>query len=124
MVKINYINRLINNQILLVCIGSIPGALLRWQLNNDFWSNIIGSTFLGFILGCRFNSHGQVLLGIGFCGSMTTFSGWIFDSYQVLTHASFPRGMFLLLSTLFLGFFSLLVGFLFGTKIRQSFRPQ
>ena len=79
-------------ELLLVGLGAIPGALLRWQsavqlgpwlggsAGADLLVNVAGSFVLGFLAGPIPRRTGLVLLvGIGFCGSLTTFSSWILD---------------------------------------------
>jgi CrcB protein len=62
----------------LVACGAVLGALLRWQLPEPRSANLLGCLLLGLLL-----PHAQrrprlmLLAGIGFCGSLTTFSGWI-----------------------------------------------
>jgi CrcB protein len=84
-------------ELLLVALGAIPGALLRWQstvqlgpwlggsAGADLLVNVLGSLVLGFLAGPIPMRTGLVLLlGIGFCGSLTTFSSWILDVVKLL----------------------------------------
>jgi len=84
-------------ELLLVALGAIPGALLRWQstvqlgpwlggsAGADLLVNVLGSLVLGFLAGPVPMRTGLVLLlGIGFCGSLTTFSSWILDVVKLL----------------------------------------
>jgi len=74
---------------LLVVAGAVPGALLRWQAavqlgpylppgGSDVLVNGVGSWLLGWLVtrtpACQ---RLQLLLGAGFCGSLTTFSSWM-----------------------------------------------
>jgi len=103
-------------ELLLVGLGAIPGALLRWQnavqlgpwlggsADADLLVNVVGSFVLGFLAGPIPRRTGLVLLvGIGFCGSLTTFSSWILDVVKLL-EAGQPLGAGLLvLVSLLLG---------------------
>jgi len=103
-------------ELLLVGLGAIPGALLRWQsavqlgpwlggsAGADLLVNVVGSFVLGFLAGPIPRRTGLVLLvGIGFCGSLTTFSSWILDVVKLL-EAGQPLGAGLLvLVSLLLG---------------------
>ena len=74
---------------LLVVAGSIPGALLRWQAavqlspylppgGSDVLVNGVGSWLLGWLVSRPHSRQGlRLLLGVGFCGSLTTFSSWM-----------------------------------------------
>ena len=91
-------------ELLLVGLGAIPGALLRWQsavqlgpwlggsAGADLMVNVVGSFVLGFLAGPIPRRTGLVLLvGIGFCGSLTTFSSWVLDVVKLL-EAGRPLG--------------------------------
>ena len=84
-------------ELLLVALGAMPGALLRWQAGvqlapwlggsagADLLVNVVGSFVLGFLAGPIPRRTGLVLLvGIGFCGSLTTFSSWVLDVVKLL----------------------------------------
>ena len=82
--------------LVLVAAGAIPGALLRWQLElvakaahgsglraitgADLLANLLGCLLIGLLLA---QPPGRTRLylwgGIGFCGSLTTFSSWMLE---------------------------------------------
>ena len=80
----------------LVAGGAIPGALLRWQLElvaasvtspglraltgADLLANLIGCLLIGMLLA-QPPQRARLYLwgGIGFCGSLTTFSSWMLE---------------------------------------------
>ena len=103
-------------ELLLVGLGAIPGALLRWQsavqlgpwlggsAGADLLVNVVGSFVLGFLAGPIPRRTGLVLLvGIGFCGSLTTFSSWILDVVKLLEAGQPPGAGLLVLVSLLLG---------------------
>jgi len=53
----------------LVAAGAIPGALLRWHLPHLLIANLLGWP----------GARPRLMLcgGIGFCGSLTSFSSWM-----------------------------------------------
>jgi len=74
---------------LLAAAGAVPGALLRWQAavqlspylppgGSDLLVNGVGSWLLAWLV-TRGPSRQEIrlLLGAGFCGSLTTFSSWM-----------------------------------------------
>jgi len=61
-----------------VGLGAIAGALLRWQLGWDPLANLLGCLLIGWLAGQKPPRPGWFLvLGVGFCGSLTTFGGWV-----------------------------------------------
>ncbi|WP_320666788.1 fluoride efflux transporter FluC [Prochlorococcus sp. MIT 1307] len=105
-------------KLLIVLLGAIPGAVIRWQLNNNFFVNLTGAALLGFVIGLQLNRRWKLMLGVGFCGSLTTFSGWIFDSTLLLLNGSLIQAFGLILYTLGFGLLSGAFGFLVGRNIK------
>ncbi|SBO43590.1 CrcB family protein [Cyanobium sp. NIES-981] len=77
----------------LLAAGAIPGALLRWRLdllaaaNSGPFAGLLQASLLANLAGCLLigllivqppgRSRLYLLAGIGFCGSLTTFSTWM-----------------------------------------------
>ena len=101
----------------LVAAGAIPGALLRWQLDRlsrdlpigllpDLLAegrgavllvNLVGSFLLGLLVARAGRQPRLTLLvGIGFCGSFTTFSSWILQLQQLLARGQAAGALLLL----------------------------
>jgi CrcB protein len=105
-------------ELLLVALGAVPGALLRWQsgvqlgphlggsAGSDLLVNLVGSFLLGFLAGPIPRRTGLVLLlGIGFCGCLTTFSSWMFDVVKLIQAGRPLWGLLLIVGSLTLGLF-------------------
>ena len=70
------------HELALVALGAVPGAVMRWQIashfhDNDVIVNVLGAFILGWLVGLPIRPKRQLLIGIGFCGSLTTFSSWM-----------------------------------------------
>ena len=70
------------HELALVALGAVPGAVMRWQIashfhDNDVIVNVLGAFILGWLFGLPIRPKRQLLIGIGFCGSLTTFSSWM-----------------------------------------------
>ncbi len=100
----------------LVAAGAIPGALLRWHLElmadqaigglrglvgADLLANLVGCLLIG-ALAAQPPRRARLFLwgGIGFCGSLTTFSSWILQLSRALQHGLALSAMVVLLVSL------------------------
>ncbi|MFZ0408309.1 MAG: CrcB family protein [Cyanobium sp.] len=100
----------------LVAAGAIPGALLRWRLElvaseavgglrgvagADLVANLIGCLLIGALVA-QPPRRARLFLwgGIGFCGSLTTFSSWILELSQALRHGQLMPALSVLLVSL------------------------
>ena len=106
-------------ELLLVAIGAVPGALLRWQFgvvlnDRDVLANVLGSLILGVLVGLPYRPRVQVLVGIGFCGSFTTFSSWMVNSVDLIHQGRPMAAIGLIGLTLGLGIGAAWLGSLFG----------
>ena len=79
-------NSFLKNKIFLVIsIGALPAAIFRWQIDQIFIVNLIGCFLLGFINSSSLPKRYKLILGFGFCGSLTTFSGWSFQLFELIS---------------------------------------
>ncbi|MCS5700112.1 CrcB family protein [Cyanobium sp. FGCU-52] len=71
--------------LLLVALGAVPGALLRWRLGDLLAANLLGSLLIGMLVATGSRFPRVVLLGgVGFCGSLTSYSTWMLDLERAL----------------------------------------
>ena len=103
-------------ELLLVAGGAVPGALLRWQVGvhlgprlggdaaANLLVNLVGSFLLGVLAGpIPYRTTLLLWLGIGFCGSLTTFSSWMLDVMRLLQSQQPWQALGLLVASLVLG---------------------
>ena len=106
-------------EILLVAAGAVPGALLRWQValrlgDQNLLVNVLGAALLGFLAGLPAAPRRQLLLGIGFCGSLTTFSSWMLAAMKHVSAGDCSAALGLIGLTLGLGLGAAALGFRLG----------
>ena len=115
--------------LLLVALGAVPGALLRWQLSlvlpdRNLLANVIGSLLLGLLVALPFRPRLQLLIGIGFCGSLTTFSSWMVDCVRLIAMGQPSAAVGLISATLGLGLGGAALGFVAGRSVSSRWlRP-
>ncbi len=108
------------NNFFYISIGAVTGALFRWQIDDIFIVNIIGCFLLGVINALPISNKYKLIFGFGFCGSLTTFSGWSFQLFQLISKGSYK--LFFLNSVLIvlIGLFAIYIGDLFAKKLLIS----
>ena len=116
-------------ELLLVGLGAVPGALLRWQVSlhlgdQNLLVNVLGAALLGLLAGLPAAPRRQLLLGIGFCGSVTTFSSWMLAAMQQISAGDWGAALGLLGLTLGLGLGAAALGFSLGRWLKPPVPPQ
>lgn len=94
-----------------VALGAIPGALLRWWLANTLVANTVGCFVIGAagLLGTT-SMRRRLLVGVGFAGSLTTFSSWMLALLDPARHGQWSHLLVQLLRDGLLGVGALLLG--------------
>ncbi|MBS4199070.1 CrcB family protein [Bacillus sp. FJAT-49732] len=82
--------------VIYVAIGGFLGAIARYSVSRfihldhsrfptpTFLVNIIGSFFLGLIIGTALPNGMNLFLGIGFLGSFTTYSTFMVENVKMI----------------------------------------
>ena len=111
----------------LVFIGGGFGSVLRfligkWLNNSEsgfpygtFLANILGSLFIGIILGYAaksdsLNQNQTLLLATGFCGGFTTFSTFAYENHLFLKSGDFTSFAFYTIASFTIGFLAVFGG--------------
>ena len=116
-------------ELLLVAAGAVPGALLRWQValhvgDQNLLVNVLGAALLGLLAGRPAAPRRQLLVGIGFCGSLTTFSSWMLAVARDLVAGNWGEAIGLLGLTLGLGLGCAFLGFGLGRWLKPPEQPR
>lgn len=113
--------------LLFVFIGGGFGSVLRfligkWLNNSEagipygtLAANILGSLFIGFILGYAAKSDAlsqnhTLLLATGFCGGFTTFSTFAYENHIFLKSGDFTSFAFYTIASFVVGFLAVFAG--------------
>ena len=119
--------------LILVSLGSVFGAYLRFSLITliqskyihsylgVFFVNILACFLLGFSISflsnfnyLSFANQLHLFFSIGFLGSFSTFSSYIFDVFSLFVDKKFKRGFALLLLSIIVGIIFASMGYLLG----------
>ena len=112
-------NFLKNNNFFLISLGAVPGAILRWQIDEIFIVNIIGCFLLGFTNALSISRKSKLIFGFGFCGSLTTFSGWTFQLFELIKQGSYELFFVNSILIVLIGLFAVGLGHFFAKKIHS-----
>lgn len=113
--------------LIFVFIGGGFGSVLRfligkWLNNSEngipygtFVANILGSLFIGFILGYAaknetLSQNHTLLLATGFCGGFTTFSTFAYENHLFLKSGDFTSFAFYTIASFIVGFLAVFAG--------------
>ena len=107
----------LKNNFFLISAGAIPAALIRLQIDDTFIVNIIGCFLLGFLNTLRLSKRYKLMLGFAFCGSITSFSGWSFELFQLVRKGLYKLFLFNSIGILLIGIVAVGLGHLFAKKI-------
>lgn len=129
--RVNELNSIGNHYfmkaILLVFVGGGIGSVLRFLLSKlgnsnvsgipfgTFTANILGSLFIGLILGWAAKNEGisentMLLLATGFCGGFTTFSSFAYENHVFLKAGDFSTFALYTFGSFVLGFMAVFLG--------------
>lgn len=121
-------------QILLVGIGGFTGSILRYLTYlwidkrfigvfplSTFLVNVLGSLILGFIVGLFVKSNIspdlRLFLGVGVCGSFTTFSTFAMENVSLIGQKDILTSVVYTLASLALGMLMAFAGYWIGKTI-------
>ena len=101
-----------------VALGCVPGSFIRWQVANNLFVNIAGAAILGLFFGLSIKKTRYLLFCFGFCGSLTTFSGFIIEFLSLLRSGEWISAYIFIFVSIGLGLLATACGFLVGRYLK------
>jgi len=92
-------------------------SYLRVFINNFLIVSILGSFLFGFVISRRFSYTKEKILLSGFFSCFTSFSGFIYFLYKILTQEDFIMFLFWFNFIIILNLFIMYLGFWISRKI-------
>ena len=102
-----------------VAIAALTGAIFRWQLDKVFFVNILGCFLLGLVNSLSISKRYKLIFGVAFCGSLTTFSGWILQLFELIESGLYLFFFSSILKIVLIGIFAVYLGDLLGKQINR-----
>ncbi len=102
----------------MISIGAVPAALVRWQIDHILIVNIIGCFLLGFINTLPISNKYKLIFGFGFCGTLTTFSGWTFQLFKLIDQGFFKLFFLNLIFIVIISILAAGLGYFVAKKIK------
>ena len=107
----------LKNNFFIISIAAVPAAIFRWQIDQIFIVNTIGCFLLGFVNSFPLSTRNKLLFGFGFCGSLTTFSGWSFQLFKLINQGFYKLFFLNSILMVILGIFAVGFGHFVAKKI-------
>ena len=118
--------------VLLVALGAAVGAPLRFLTDRAVrarfgdrlpWGtltvNVAGSLVLGFVLGLPAPPAVAALVGTGFCGALTTYSTFSFDTLRLAQGGERFAALLNVVASLFAGLGAATLGLVLALAVRE-----
>jgi CrcB protein len=116
--------------VLMVLLGGAVGAPVRYltdltvqRLHGTVfpwgtWTvNVVGSLMLGVVAGSSAPAWLSTLLGTGFCGALTTFSTFGFETVRLLEDDDRAQAVWNVVGSLAAGLVAVTLGWLLGSRL-------
>jgi len=99
-----------------IFLACYAGSFLRFFINNNFITSVLGSFLLGFFISKRLRNSIEKILITGFFSCFTSFSGFIYFLYKFLDQGEMMRFFIFLNLIIIVNIFSMFFGYWIGRK--------
>ena len=111
-----------------LAMAGIAGASLRWAtteiIDNPLWTLLLLNSAGAFILGLLLRTHAEhssirLCLGVGFCGSLTTFSTLAAEIAERINQGQYPGAFGFTAITVGVGLVAVVAGRQLGAQLES-----
>ncbi len=116
--------------LLFVVLGAMVGAPLRYLTDRWFqarygsvlpWGtfsvNVVGSFVLGAVVGAQALGAPAALVGVGFCGALTTYSTFSYETVRLAEEGAYRHAASYVLGSIVVGLGAAFLGVALGTAL-------
>ena len=79
------------NNFIYILLAAYLATFLRLTIDNNFFTSIIGSFLVGFLISKRLSYSLEKILLSGFFSCFTSFSGFIYFLYKILNQGDWIK---------------------------------
>ena len=79
------------NNLIYILLAAYLATFLRLFINNNFFTSLIGSFLVGFLISKRLSYSIEKILLSGFIACFTSFSGFIYFLYKILNQGDWIK---------------------------------
>ena len=105
------------NNFIYILLAAYLATFLRLTIDNNFFTSIIGSFLVGFLISKRLNNAIEKILLSGFFSCFTSFSGFIYLLYKVLNQGEWIKFIIFFNLIIIVNLFAMFIGFCISRKI-------
>ena len=92
-------------------------TFLRLSIDNNFIISILGSFFVGFIIGKKLSNSSEKILLSGFFSCFTSFSGFLYFLYKICNQGDWMKFMIFFNLIIIVNLFTMYFGSWISRKI-------
>ena len=105
------------NNFIYILLAAYLATFLRLTIDNNFFTSIIGSFLVGFLISKRLNYSIEKILLSGFFSCFTSFSGFIYFLYKILNQGEWIKFIIFFNLIIIVNLFAMFIGFWISRKI-------
>ena len=105
------------NNFIYVLLAAYLATFLRLAIHNNFFTSIIGSFLVGFLISKRLSYSIEKILLSGFFSCFTSYSGFIYFLYKILNQGDWIKFIIFFNLIIILNILTMYFGFWISRKI-------
>ena len=100
-----------------IFLAAYLATFLRLIINNNFFTSIIGSFLVGFLISKKLSYSVEKILLTGFFSCFTSFSGYIYFLYKILNQGDWIKLIIFFNLMIIVNLLTMFLGFWLSRKI-------